>query len=132
MRRLLRLLAPFVAIALTPPPAAAQGQGNFDLTGPSLAISVERGAASLPIGQVPTLAAGDKLRIAARAAHRPGGALPADRRLPARRDQSAAEELVQRRRDLGEEEGGLVTWCPRARPRRSPSSRPTPAAGAGR
>ena len=64
MRRFLRLLAPLLAclIAL---PAAAQGQGNFVLTGPSLAIRVERGGASLPIGQVPALAEGDKLHIAA-------------------------------------------------------------------
>ena len=50
MRRLLRLLAPLVAL-LSPATVVAQGQGNFDLTGPSLTLTVERGGVSLPVGQ---------------------------------------------------------------------------------
>jgi hypothetical protein len=64
MRRLLRLLAPIVAL-LSPATVVAQGQGNFDLTGPSLTLTVERGGVSLPVGQVPSLAEGDEIHVAA-------------------------------------------------------------------
>lgn len=64
MRRCLRLLAPLLAL-LSSAPVLAQGQGNFDLTGPSLTLTVERGGATLPVGQVPSLAEGDKIRVAA-------------------------------------------------------------------
>lgn len=36
---------------------------SFDLTGPTLEVTVTRGAATLPISQVPNLAAGDRLSI---------------------------------------------------------------------
>jgi hypothetical protein len=55
-------------------PAAAQGNA-FDLTGPSLTVTVTHGGAGLPplqlpLSQVPNLSAGDRLRVSA--------ALPAD------------------------------------------------------
>lgn len=54
------LLAPF---ALSPLPAA--DPAPFDLPGPALGISVTRNGVTLPIGEVPALAEGDKLTIAA-------------------------------------------------------------------
>ncbi|MHA6720591.1 hypothetical protein ACX40Y_14215 [Sphingomonas sp. RS6] len=56
-------LAP--ATLLVTPPAAAADPPAFDLSGPGLRISVTRGTTTLPIAQVPGLAPGDKLHIAA-------------------------------------------------------------------
>ncbi|NJR77788.1 hypothetical protein [Sphingomonas corticis] len=61
MRRLLRFLAP-LAVLLAAPAAA---QGTFDLAGPALVMTVERGGTTLPIAQVPALAEGDRLTLAA-------------------------------------------------------------------
>ena len=58
-----------VALLLAAPLARAQGNA-FDLTGPSLRVTVTHGDATLPLSQVPNLSAGDRLRITA--------ALPAD------------------------------------------------------
>jgi len=54
---LLTLLLPGWAMAADPTP--------FDLAGPVLRVSVTRGAASLPIAQVPNLEAGDQIQIRA-------------------------------------------------------------------
>src|SRR5262245_39660279 len=43
--------------------ANAAGPAPFDLAGPTLQVNVTRGATTLPIAQVPHLAAGDKLFI---------------------------------------------------------------------
>jgi hypothetical protein len=52
------------AVALAGATAAnAAGPAPFDLTGPTLEVSVTRGETTLPIAQVPHLAAGDKLFI---------------------------------------------------------------------
>lgn len=59
--------------ALAALPAKAADPVPFDLAGPGLQISVTRGDTTLPIGQVPSLAPGDQLRIAAD--------LPADQRV---------------------------------------------------
>ncbi|WP_375270558.1 hypothetical protein [Sphingomonas sp.] len=64
MRSLLSLAALLFAA-----PAAAQGNA-FDLTGPSLRVTVTHAGATLPLSQVPNLSAGDRLRVSA--------ALPAD------------------------------------------------------
>lgn len=45
--------------------AHAASPAPFDLTGPSLAVTVSRGDATLPVAQAPHLAAGDKLWIKA-------------------------------------------------------------------
>jgi hypothetical protein len=45
--------------------AQAAGPAPFDLTGPTLEVTVTRGDATLPIAQAPHLAAGDKLSIKA-------------------------------------------------------------------
>ena len=58
--RFLLILAVFSAVC-----AQAATQAPFDLTGPTLEVSVSRGDITLPIAQVPHLAAGDKLRIKA-------------------------------------------------------------------
>jgi hypothetical protein len=58
-----------IAALLTAAPAAAQGNA-FDLTGPSLRVTVTHAGATLPLSQVPNLSAGDRLRVSA--------ALPAD------------------------------------------------------
>jgi hypothetical protein len=49
-------------LALLAPPAAAQ---TFDLAGPALSLTVTRGERTLPIAQVPALAAGDTLTLRA-------------------------------------------------------------------
>lgn len=51
------LLLPWVAQAADPAP--------FDLIGPELTVSVQRGKTTLPIGQVPALMSGDQLTIRA-------------------------------------------------------------------
>ena len=56
------------AALLVAAPAAAQNA--FDLTGPSLRVTVTHAGATLPLSQVPNLSAGDRLRVSA--------ALPAD------------------------------------------------------
>lgn len=53
------------ALALTTAGAAWADKAPFDLMGPSLEITVNRGGAVLPISQVPDLAPGDKLHIKA-------------------------------------------------------------------
>ena len=59
----------YAAALLAAAPAAAQGNA-FDLTGPSLRVTVTHDGATLPLSQVPNLLAGDRLRVSA--------ALPAD------------------------------------------------------
>lgn len=61
-----RLCRPFfVLAALSVHCAHAAGPAPFDLTGPTLEVTVSRGNATLPIAQAPHLAAGDKLSIKA-------------------------------------------------------------------
>lgn len=62
---MLRFL-PFCALAaaLVPSPARAD-PAPFDLTGPTLRVAVTHGTTTLPIAQVPTLAAGDRVSIGA-------------------------------------------------------------------
>ncbi|BCA64146.1 hypothetical protein HMP09_3380 [Sphingomonas sp. HMP9] len=62
MLRLLPLCA--LAATLLPTPACAD-PAPFDLTGPSLRISVTHATTTLPIAQVPRLATGDRVSIAA-------------------------------------------------------------------
>lgn len=73
---LVRLFA--LACLILASPALAQGNG-FDLSGPDLSVSVTRGDVTLPLGAVPGLQSGDRLRLSA--------ALPDD-------DQSARYLLV--------------------------------------
>lgn len=54
-----------VAALMIAAPLQAADPAPFELTGPSLRISVTRGEQSLPIGQVPSLSEGDRLTIAA-------------------------------------------------------------------
>jgi hypothetical protein len=54
-----------LAVVLAGASAHAAGQAPFDLTGPSLEVTVTRGEVTLPIAQAPHLAAGDKLWIKA-------------------------------------------------------------------
>ena len=62
---MLRLL-PFCALAAALVPAAASADpAPFDLTGPSLRVGVTHGTTTLPIAQVPRLATGDRVTIAA-------------------------------------------------------------------
>ena len=58
-----RFLPVFLALGL-PQPALADA-APFDLTGPGLRIAVTRGGATLPIAEVPNLAAGDRIAITA-------------------------------------------------------------------
>lgn len=59
-------LAAAVAVTSLFAPLPAQAQNApFDLSGPSLRVSVKRQGVSLPISHVPNLAAGDRLAIAA-------------------------------------------------------------------
>lgn len=58
---MLRFLAALLAL-LAAAPAAAQ---TFDLAGPALSLSVARGGRTLPVAQVPALAAGDVLTLKA-------------------------------------------------------------------
>ncbi len=57
--------APALALALVLGSAHvnAAGPAPFDLSGPTLDVTVTRGATTLPIAEVPHLAAGDKLAI---------------------------------------------------------------------
>jgi hypothetical protein len=56
----------FLAAAAMVLPAVAQGESQqFDLPGPSLRMSVTRGTVTLPIARVPSIAAGDRVKIAA-------------------------------------------------------------------
>jgi hypothetical protein len=57
------LLAAVACAAIAAAPAGAQNM--FDLAGPTLAMSVTRGATTLPIAQVPALAGGDRLSVKA-------------------------------------------------------------------
>lgn len=66
-----RLIAPAL-LAIAAPAALAADPAPFDLPGPDLRIQVTRGGQTLPIAQVPELAAGDAIRIEAD--------LPADQR----------------------------------------------------
>lgn len=61
--RFFRILALLAAFAV--PSAYAAGAATFDLTGPSIEVSVSRGDETLPIAEAPHLAAGDKLSIKA-------------------------------------------------------------------
>lgn len=61
-QRVLGLLA--AAAAVVPAAARAESQ-QFDLPGPALRMSVTRGSATLPIASVPSLAEGDRVRVAA-------------------------------------------------------------------
>jgi hypothetical protein len=64
----LRLLTLSIAAGLllgAPPPGRAADAAPFDLAGPTLAVTVTRGAATRPIAQVPNLAAGDRVWIKA-------------------------------------------------------------------
>jgi hypothetical protein len=56
-------LALALAVAFGAVDANAAGPAPFDLAGPMLEVNVTRGATTLPIAQVPHLAAGDKLFI---------------------------------------------------------------------
>ena len=65
-RILLRRLALGWLIAVTAGTAALAAESNpFDLAGPSLRATVTHGGVTLPLSQVPNLAAGDRVRIAA-------------------------------------------------------------------
>lgn len=55
----------FIAALAAPLAPAAADAPPFDLTGPTLRTRVTRGDVTLPIGQVPALAAGDKIEIRA-------------------------------------------------------------------
>lgn len=71
--RLRRLALPALLLAAAAPAMVrAADPAPFDLPGPDLRIRVTRGAATLPIAEVPELAAGDTIRIEAD--------LPADQR----------------------------------------------------
>ncbi len=73
LSRLRRLALPALLIAAAAPGAVrAADPAPFDLTGPDLRIRVTRGTATLPIAEVPELAAGDTIRVEAD--------LPADQR----------------------------------------------------
>ena len=61
----LPLLAAALGMVVPPRPGLAQSAAPFDLTGPTLRVTVRRGDATLPIAQVPSLAEGDEVRIAA-------------------------------------------------------------------
>ncbi|WP_082452987.1 hypothetical protein [Sphingomonas sp. Leaf208] len=62
---MLRFL-PFCALAAALVPLAARADpAPFDLTGPSLRVGVTHGTTTLPIAQVPRLATGDRVSIAA-------------------------------------------------------------------
>jgi hypothetical protein len=59
--RLPRWLLPLAVLSITT--AHAAGPAAFDLTGPTLEVSVTRGDTTLPIAEAPHLAFGDKLSI---------------------------------------------------------------------
>jgi hypothetical protein len=62
---MLRFL-PFCALAAALVPLVARADpAPFDLTGPSLRVGVTHGTTTLPIAQVPRLATGDRVSIAA-------------------------------------------------------------------
>jgi hypothetical protein len=61
--RIVRLFA--VLTTLLVAPAARPETAPFDLTGPTLRVSVTHGGATLPIARVPQLAAGDRITIKA-------------------------------------------------------------------
>ncbi|HEX7874248.1 MAG TPA: hypothetical protein VF475_15155 [Sphingobium sp.] len=60
-----RVLFAAASLALPLQPTAAENAAPFDLSGPTLRISVTRGEATLPIAQVPSLAEGDRISITA-------------------------------------------------------------------
>lgn len=62
----LRFCLAAIAACLTAVRASAADPAPFDLAGPDLSVSVSRGGRTLPIGQVPALAAGDVVRIEAK------------------------------------------------------------------
>lgn len=57
--------AALLAAGLGPAPARAADPAPFDLSGPGLRVTVTRDGVTLPIGQVPDLAEGDRLVIQA-------------------------------------------------------------------
>ncbi len=59
-----RVLRIVCLLALSLSGAARAQPASFDLVGPSLKATVTRGAVTLPIGQVPQLAPGDRLHLA--------------------------------------------------------------------
>ncbi|HEX7856287.1 MAG TPA: hypothetical protein VF503_21655 [Sphingobium sp.] len=61
----LRSATALACLLLPMQPGSAENAPPFDLTGPTLRITVTRGDQSLPIAQVPSLAEGDKVAIAA-------------------------------------------------------------------
>lgn len=65
LRAFLFAFVAFSAAALSISGAHAAAAAPFDLTGPAVEVSVTRGKMSLPIAQVPHLAAGDRLAIKA-------------------------------------------------------------------
>jgi hypothetical protein len=64
MRRILLAALAVLLLPLTAPSALA-GVAPFDLAGPDLQVTVGRGHETLPIAQVPNLAAGDRLWVRA-------------------------------------------------------------------
>ena len=65
MLRRLALLTTCLALPLAASPAAWADAAPFDLSGPTLQVTVTHGAVTLPISQVPNLAPGDQLEIKA-------------------------------------------------------------------
>src|SRR5487761_210197 len=63
--RLLRLTALAALLASSAALPAPAGVAPFDLAGPDLQVTVGRGHETLPIAQVPNLAAGDRLWVRA-------------------------------------------------------------------
>jgi hypothetical protein len=63
VRKRVALVLGALSLFMTPPPAASAQNAPFDLTGPGLQIMVDRAGKTLPITQVPNLAAGDRIRI---------------------------------------------------------------------
>lgn len=64
MVRVSSLLVLLAALVFAAVPARAQ-QNGFDLAGPVLALTVTRGDVELPVGAVPSLLPGDRLRVEA-------------------------------------------------------------------
>lgn len=62
---LYRLLAVAAACSLALPDAAAAQSTTFDLAGPVLTMRVTRGTTTLPVGEVPSIRAGDRLEVKA-------------------------------------------------------------------
>ena len=102
----------------------------FDLTGPSIDVTVTRAGRTLPIARVPNLRAARRALAASGSASRRGGPLPVHRRIPAWFHQSSAGRLVHSRGDLAEEFGKRA-WrspCPKTHSRCCSFLRPRPSA----